>query len=475
MAIKISRFYIEALHGVWSVDVPIEDNRLILVGENGSGKTTIANLLFYFLSCQWGRLWGYQFEMLKLTVNDEEIVLERKDLALMNRINPRFFRHLGSDKSAALSASIVQILSQKNLSDVLHSREVYAIAEEAQIPIHMLHELVVSTRDSPETFGQIIKLTEKLTGLLQDQILYLPTYRRIEHDLSSIFPEIEDEIRKHQERSRRSQPHKLHNYIELVEFGMKDVERLISEKMSELKDHWRNGLSKLTGTYLREVIRGTYTNVDINRIKSVTPEALDLMLSRIEAPILPEQEKQKVRSTVSEIKSKSTTSVPESVVAHFLHKLIELHEDQQEKEKRIRNFVDVCNGYLSDKTIVFDNINFEIPIIGKPQIKGHKTRKKPDSKAGSLTLQMLSSGEKQIVSLFSHVYLSGNKGFIVLIDEPELSLSVPWQQKFLPDILRTNQCSALFAVTHSPFIYENELDPYARSVEEFRRPMNEVR
>jgi hypothetical protein len=63
----------------------------------------------------------------------------------------------------------------------------------------------------------------------------------------------------------------------------------------------------------------------------------------------------------------------------------------------------------------------------------------------------------------------------VQIDEPERSLSVPWQKEFLVDMLRTGYGSALFAVTHSPFIYENELDSYARSVEEFRSASNEVR
>jgi predicted ATPase len=79
----------------------------------------------------------------------------------------------------------------------------------------------------------------------------------------------------------------------------------------------------------------------------------------------------------------------------------------------------------------------------------------------------LSSGEKQIISLFSHIYLSGAPGYIVIIDEPELSLSVPWQKRFLPDILDTSRCNGLIAVTHSPFIYDNKLDIYAHSIDEY--------
>src|SRR6185437_12054574 len=92
-----------------------------------------------------------------------------------------------------------------------------------------------------------------------------------------------------------------------------------------------------------------------------------------------------------------------------------------------------------------------------------------------LELKMLSSGEKQIVSLFSHMYLSGEREFFVIIDEPELSLSVPWQQRFLPDIIGTGRCTGIVAVTHSPFIWENELEPYVRSLTEFVEPAHVLR
>jgi len=95
-------------------------------------------------------------------------------------------------------------------------------------------------------------------------------------------------------------------------------------------------------------------------------------------------------------------------------------------------------------------------------------RPKVDSSTDEpIRLSDLSSGEKQIVSLFSHLYLSGQSRYFVLIDEPELSLSVPWQKRFLIDIKNGDFCSGLIAVTHSPFIYANELKAYAHSLGEF--------
>src|SRR5208337_1482539 len=68
-----------------------------------------------------------------------------------------------------------------------------------------------------------------------------------------------------------------------------------------------------------------------------------------------------------------------------------------------------------------------------------------------------------------HLYLSGRDRFFVLIDEPELSLSVPWQRRFLLDIRKASFCAGLVAATHLPFIYDNELRKNTHAVGEFVR------
>jgi predicted ATPase len=118
--------------------------------------------------------------------------------------------------------------------------------------------------------------------------------------------------------------------------------------------------------------------------------------------------------------------------------------DISAQEAEIIAFVNVCNAYLNPgKELVYDDTKFTVEIY--------------DNRGRPIDLSMLSSGEKQVVSLFSHLYLDDTKDQIVIIDEPELSLSVPWQKKFLTDILKSTRCGFIFSVTHSPFIYQNEL------------------
>jgi predicted ATPase len=132
-------------------------------------------------------------------------------------------------------------------------------------------------------------------------------------------------------------------------------------------------------------------------------------------------------------------------------------KEMESREAQITSFCLVCNEYMVDKEFKYDTTNFKFTILPKGS----------PAKAGDIELHHLSSGEKQIVSLFSHLYLSGGKSYFVLIDEPELSLSVPWQRRFLLDIRNGRFCSGLVAVTHSSFIYDNELKRYAHGLGEF--------
>jgi hypothetical protein len=197
-------------------------------------------------------------------------------------------------------------------------------------------------------------------------------------------------------------------------------------------------------------------------VRGIDPKTLDAVFARIDEATLPVSDKRRLKDKVATISEAPAIEDEDKVIAHFLSKLIEFHTEQQANEKDIRDFVDLCNRYLTGKQVIYDNTKYTIFIAEE------KLARSPDGQQGdALELKMLSSGEKQIVSLFSHLYFSGASPFFVIIDEPELSLSVPWQRTFLPDILGTGMCSGMIAVTHSPFVWENQLEPYVRSLAEF--------
>ena len=145
---------------------------------------------------------------------------------------------------------------------------------------------------------------------------------------------------------------------------------------------------------------------------------------------------------------------------NLIEKLIDNYNQQKKYDDRIKKFTDTCNKYLNDKQFYYNQSTLSLEIF---LISDSKEKK------GSIKLANLSSGEKQIISLFSKLCLEskGNKKNIIIIDEPELSLSLKWQKMLLPDIINTGNCDLLITVTHSPFIFENEFDNYAKEIRKY--------
>ena len=71
-----------------------------------------------------------------------------------------------------------------------------------------------------------------------------------------------------------------------------------------------------------------------------------------------------------------------------------------------------------------------------------------------IPLEALSSGEQHELVLHYDLLFGLRENTIVLIDEPELSLHVAWQKRFLPDLLDFAKLSSFDAIaaTHSPYI-----------------------
>ncbi|MCY4150863.1 MAG: AAA family ATPase [Aestuariivita sp.] len=121
-------------------------------------------------------------------------------------------------------------------------------------------------------------------------------------------------------------------------------------------------------------------------------------------------------------------------------------EDTEEKLKALDHFADRARIFL-------ENVNQKFR-HKKIQIDREVGFVVEDDRGQPLQLSSLSSGEQHELVLHYGLLFSVPSNTVVLIDEPELSLHVTWQKKFLPDlleILKLRQFDALIA-THSPYI-----------------------
>jgi len=337
------------------------------------------------------------------------------------------------------------------------------IQEELGLPMRVAEEIIHEIRymaqrefdfDS-KAQENVANVDKFLSENLEGRILYLPTYRRIEKDIKTVFPEIEDELQRKLVR-RRHELSKSENYIELVQFGMEDVKENLASRLESVKAYALSQINSLTTKYLRDVIRDEAKQYDEMATSQISKDALASVFSKVDSAILSDQDKKKIAEVVGKIVDGAELLENEKYVAHYVLYLVEVGKNISELEKPIHQFVEICNSYLYGKSFIFDNVSYKVRVIhdsGRP-----------------VEMEELSSGEKQIVSLFSHLLLDQNVSNYIVIDEPELSLSVDWQQRFLEDISELSTCAFIGAVTHSPFIFENSLDGHTIDLLEHTKP-----
>jgi predicted ATP-binding protein involved in virulence len=449
---NLKSFSIKGLFGDRTVTIPFKDDVKILIGENGLGKTTVLSMLYYTLTNKIFKLKDFDFKSLELSFTDgQKISIEKEKL-----------QGIDDDIEMNIPAQLLNNISRSiDTKDIIEISEMFA----KDYPPHMIFDKIEMHRYSHNILGRyparmVISALKIICGygegnakikkaketlqkeLIDTEILYFPTFRRIEEDLINLG--LEDEKNKINQGD-----------VRLIQFGMKDVKERFEELKKEINSLSSRGLSQISSEILSQLVKGV-PNINNSALQNISKKDIDIILARV-GEAISKDDKEKITSIVS---AKKLKDIDDKYLVYFLQKLITIYEKQREIDNSIESFVSVCNNYLkySDKEIEYEASEVEF------YLKSIKTNKKV-----LLTnlLSKLSSGEKQIISLFSRIYLSKSKNFIVLFDEPELSLSIFWQKLLLPDIVASKKCKFLLSVTHSPFIFENELAKYAIGLSQY--------
>lgn len=129
------------------------------------------------------------------------------------------------------------------------------------------------------------------------------------------------------------------------------------------------------------------------------------------------------------------------------YKKLEIFDEISEK---IKLLIDIINRRFKHKRLYINKENgFEVRVIN--------TKKR---KEDTIPLVKLSSGEQNELILFYQLIFECKGDSLVLIDEPEISLHISWQNKFVEDleeIIKINKLNIIIA-THSPNIIGDKWD-----------------
>ncbi|WP_151035496.1 AAA family ATPase [Bacillus wiedmannii] len=435
---------IKGLFGDRDVKFNFEKPLLILIGENGIGKSTVLSILNCILDKNPEGLKEYDFELIRFKINEETYCLYKDDLdnipndwefdytisSHSSLYNEEFLANIA--RELKISIRIVEQRFTKNRFNLIYERMEHFQSQGVATPFadYLFKELENEKYMSLPIFKGFF---EPIFSEFKGELLYFPTYRRVEEEAYKVGQVIDKDLGKN-----------------VIKFGMQDVQKIFNNIIEQIKTETINGVQKVMDSLFTDLLSepnlsNEYNSIDLKNKR----EDLEIILQRSENS-LPFSMK-KTLEKLDVILDKQELTDKEQFILYFITKYLKIYESSKIHDEKINLFIKVCNLYFKDKKFIYDAKNVHINLVSKYDL------------SKEIQLKSLSSGEKQIVSLFASLYLTGKEDFVILFDEPELSLSIKWQEKLLKDILESKKCNFMMAVTHSPFIVPKELRKYTLS------------
>lgn len=456
----LESFCIKGLHGYKDVRIDFSGKSTIVVAENGTGKTTVLNALNAFVTRRFQRLSSINFESIECKFSHSLLPISIPKEHLISRKGDP----LEELSQLASSASIAESALSEFISTTYQPGNMWRLREHP-----VAKQVYINTPHNWDSLEEIFDdlyialdfsltdaakaASEEVKACMGDvQVIFLPTYRRIERPI--LRPSRARQV------ARRSQPSKAQH--DDMAFGLADVQERLAQLSEDIERRSNIEYRNLSARMLQDMLTRQDSSETIDAALLPGVNSLALFLSRVDRTA-----RTSPSAMLSRIQQLYDTghidNTENKFLRYFLSQLAQVIDETRETELVIEQFVAICNSYLTlssdEKSLAFDPRTLEVIV------QNTWTR-------DPISLDDLSSGEKQIVSLMAHLYLSPQPK-IVLIDEPELSLSIDWQRKVLPDIANSPSVTQMLAITHSPFVFENELDKYATQLTVSRRESKE--
>ena len=124
------------------------------------------------------------------------------------------------------------------------------------------------------------------------------------------------------------------------------------------------------------------------------------------------------------------------------------------------------------KTQYFDILDSLLESTGKRVDRDSDTLQFKTRFGVTIQPYQLSSGEKQILIILTQVLIQAGRSFIMIMDEPEISLHFDWQRRLIEDVRSLNPNLQLILATHSPAVVMNGWTDRVSEISDLLRPMH---
>lgn len=411
----IKRIEVDGLFGEFDYSLPSktdERNRLsnmvILYGKNGTGKTTILNLIFHMLSLPLSQ--GHGREIEKTPFKRFEIILDDETRLVATRDPNKL----------------------KGTYNLMFRRDRQVIAEETWNPGEE-EEFVLSEEEGT--------YLDHLSNL-NLSVDFLSAYRRVDQKVA------EERI----ERSRFSQRVFLRKRLRrddplegAIEVASRWIEKKVfvatSQSTADVNTIYANVIETIAGSPRPEAGEKDIDSASlIDTLRNIAERSEEYSTFEFAVPL-------RVGRLIQYIEKSSGES--RRIIARVLEPYKDSLKAQLDALQNIhhitRTFVSNLNDFYVGKSLSFS-------LSDGLRVHRHSGE--------ILEPQWLSSGEKQLLFLFCRALVARDSASILMIDEPELSLNIEWQRNLVPslrDIVEGSEIQFFFA-SHSMELISQHMD-----------------
>lgn len=442
---------IEGLFGKYNYHLDFEKDIAIWISENGVGKTSILTIIVAVLTGDVRTLYDISFKKISVnisnkiyTINKQKEILEFKGNDNSESRN-RHMMYLIEDLEGYLPRNLFlkirnEVINKGFIDLSLLDKMIYRVPYDESFNRDRIEQILQRIKDLQ--YSELYDVIYKIRDRLKEEIVFYPTYRRVEVGIERIFSMNLSKYRNSDLSAK------------YMGFGMSDVKNRIDNLLDKLRKDANAAYIKMNANIISELLEDRIGNY-INDFGKIDMHKVEVVIKRIGEDRIHNIDKLKPFLTSDKFNADNSNL---EFLIYYLQKLVNIYNSQEAIDKKLSKFSQVCSKYLTGKIIQYDETMLTMSII--------------DNDGVEIDFDNLSSGEKQIVSIFSKVYLDVTSPCIFIIDEPEISLSMEWQKEILKDIYESEKVALLIVTTHSPFIFKNEYVDFVKELEIYKEKTN---
>ena len=403
---KVKRISVKGLFHAFDHEIRFNDSGIaIIIGENGIGKTTLLQIINSIFTKKFDFLFSIDFDQIEIFFSKIKWLIKKDNdgnLNISNLIkNDCFTVRPVNEREAYFLRRFLEQINDDEWFDRRIGRSVTRdeiIKRYGQDPI--------SQSGIPIWFDELIK--ENRVMFIQTQRLYKTEYDN--------------------ERDSRKLEYMVDAYSnELVSLLSKDNTTFTSTSI------------QLDSTFPIRLLKVLKKPKELEYITKIVEEinSLNQYRSLLSAVgIIDKHDDEVINKSLETLNNPSALSILDLYITDNKQKL----DVFKDTAKKLNLLLQIINKRFKHKSLFID------------KEKGFVIKSKYDK--NDIAVKKLSSGEQNELIIFYNLLFKTNKNDIVLIDEPEISLHIVWQQQLITDLkeIAKETGISLLISTHSPDI-----------------------